>query len=178
MQYDLNNMSDVIHIGLKVIPSSYMRCNKKLIHLDLDQGVEEISHDAFSLCINLKSVTFPDTLAVLGDRAFHKCTSIKEISLPQKISKIPIECFHRCYSLEKVILPENLNEICSLAFNSCFNLKELTIPASVNILRPSAFSNCSSLKTVYLQKKLISKVKNDFDKIFINCQNLKDVIEI
>ena len=45
-------------------------------------GEKSIEDTSFDNCVNLKSVTIPDTVKYLGFRAFDGCTSLTSIGLP------------------------------------------------------------------------------------------------
>ena len=61
---------------------------------------------------DLISVTLPDTIKTIGDRAFQKST-IEKINLPDSIEKIGEECFDNCLNLKEVTIGKNLKNMCT-----------------------------------------------------------------
>lgn len=51
----------------------------------IKEGIKGISYAAFEDCINLTSVSFPDSLEVIEDYAFLRCEKLAEIDLPSGI---------------------------------------------------------------------------------------------
>lgn len=84
-----------------------------------------------------------------GGGGFLQCTNLKEITLPPTVDVIGSDAFNGCTALEKFVVPETVEKINAGAFRNCTNLKEITIPATVNYMGSGlTFANCTSLKTV------------------------------
>ena len=109
--------------------------------------VIKINDEVFSGNTNLTSVTLPESLTTLGDRAFYTCKSLKTIKIPSGVTAIPDCCFNHCLSLESVTIPEGVTTIGDGAFFGC-NLKELTLPSTVTMIEIGAFlsnNRCQSI---------------------------------
>ena len=109
--------------------------------------VIKINDEVFSGNTNLTSVTLPESLTTLGDRAFYTCKSLKTIKIPSGVTAIPDYCFNHCLSLESVTIPEGVTTIGDGAFVGC-NLKELTLPSTVTMIESGAFlsnNRCQSI---------------------------------
>jgi hypothetical protein len=89
----------------------------------------------------------------VGYEAFMNCTSLYSVTLPEGIEKIGERAFMRC-SFSSIILPQTLTEIAYGAFGMCDNLTEVTIPESVTTLAPRSFAYCSGLKVVYVKANI------------------------
>lgn len=74
---------------------------------------------AFALCINLRSVTLPDTIQSIGNYAFSNCRCLSEITLPENVSRIGNYAFTECDSLAEITIPENIEYIGECAFDKC-----------------------------------------------------------
>lgn len=59
----------------------------------IPEGVKEIESSAFERCSNLQSVTLPDSLVKIGDRAFIDC-KIESLELPKNLSHIGRAAFN------------------------------------------------------------------------------------
>lgn len=81
--------------------------------------VIKINDSVFSGNTNLTSVTLPESLTTLGDRAFYTCKSLKTIKIPSGVTAIPDCCFNHCLSLESVTIPEGVTTIGDGAFIFC-----------------------------------------------------------
>lgn len=140
--------------------------------------VQVIEDNAFNSCLNLTTITFPNTLRTIGDWAFgggigltvlelpegitsigtgaFGSSNLEEIILPNSIENIGNECFAYSTKLETVVLPENLQTVGKSMFYSCGALKNIKIPEGVTTIEQSAFYNCSGLEYVWLPTSLES----------------------
>ncbi len=89
-----------------------------------DSPVTAVGEEVFAYW-HFASVTVPEGVLVIGDRAF--CN---------------------CYELTEIRLPETLTAIGDYAFADCLNLAELTVPASVTAIGENAFDRCESLTVI------------------------------
>ena len=64
--------------------------------------VTVIGPDAFSSCIYLSKITFPDNLTTICANAFNQCMSISELNIPKTVTKIESGSFLDCHYLEKI----------------------------------------------------------------------------
>lgn len=104
----------------------------------------------------LESVTMernPDTTQTLLRYAFAYSPNLKRVSLPSSVEIIGEYAFYKCVKLETVILPSRLRIISSNMFNSCTSLLYITIPASVTNINDGAFSGCTSLSRFIIEKQ-------------------------
>lgn len=79
------------------------------------EGTTAIARGVFENCQGLPSVTLPDSLREIGDRAFCGCTGLRGVRLPQGLRSIGAEAF-RGTSLRGVTLPPELTSIGTGAF--------------------------------------------------------------
>ena len=109
--------------------------------------VTSIDSYAFSFS-NIKSVTLPDHLETIEQRAFINCTELTEITISDSVTYICYNAFEGCEGLTKITIPDSVTCINSDAFKNCTGLTEITIPASVNDIGYPLFSGCSNLQSV------------------------------
>ena len=76
--------------------------NTGVTSVRLSNYLETISEYAFSMCGNLGSIPFPETIKSIGRYAFQNCDDLKSITLPVSIEKIESQAFVRT-PLETVI---------------------------------------------------------------------------
>ena len=88
-------------------------------------GVKELPARCFTDQTSLTSITLPEGLTMIGDRAFYQCRQLQEINLPTTLSSIGRLSFGWCYALEQIDIPESVTAIGDAAFASCINLKTI-----------------------------------------------------
>lgn len=121
--------------------------------------VETIGHGAFERSA-VTSVTIPDSVTAILDRAFANCSQLTNISIPNSVTSIGFSAFEHCTSLKSITLPSSLSTIQSYAFYNCGNLETIRIPVSVTFIGVYAFDGCPSSMTV-----TYSGSKTQWDKI-------------
>lgn len=173
-----------VHTSVTVLPDDVFEERKKLVQVDLPEGLLEIGYGAFYECKSLKSITIPSTvilidafafancngleeinlnckeLVTIGEHAFYYCVKVKRVSIPPLIRVIEKFTFYGCNSLDTVELCEGLEEIEESGFDKA-PLKHLVLPSTVKRIGKSAFS-CSKLLSVWLPDSIESIGKNAF----------------
>ncbi len=125
----------------------------------VSDGITTIGNSAFDGCLNLVTVSLPETLTSIGTYAF-ACTGLKSLSLPSQVTVIKDASFKQCESLTILVIPSTVTAIESFGFNSCTSLTSLYIPDSVTTIGSSAFYNCPNLEFVYFSSGLTSVTSN------------------
>ena len=113
-------------------------------------------------CQQLREVTLPEGVTVIGDKAFAKCIALEKINIPSTVSSIGFESFLYCESLREITLPEGLTELGQGAFCNCASLKTMDIPGSVKLLPAYLLSGCTSLEEVRIGEGVTSIKDNAF----------------
>ncbi len=102
-------------------------------HLQIPEGVQNISENAFMECAQLQEVLLPDSIRRIGSGTFSCCMQLSDINFPDKLEYIGEGAFHLCTSLRKVILPNSLRQIENRAFWYC-DLSVLRVPDNLSFL--------------------------------------------
>ena len=90
------------------------------------------------------SLTIPESVTTIGDRAFYYCGSFTgNLDLPDGITSIGKEAFHHCdWFTGTLDLPSNLKTIGNEAFYWCESFTGLSIPEGVETIGEKAFFGC------------------------------------
>lgn len=100
--------------------------------------VKRIGISAFTAS-DIESVTIPDTVEDIWDRAFQYCKSLHTVKIKSKKLKIWDEAFDGCKKLKNINLPSGLTMIGVQAFFGCESLEKIFIPNTVYDWGPEAF---------------------------------------
>lgn len=96
-----------------------------LTHIELPEGLKTIGSYAFDECINLSSVTIPNSVTSIEDGVFYKCSSLTSIELPDGIDNLSACIFKECKKLKNVKIPETISSIGRAAFSGCSSLNDI-----------------------------------------------------
>lgn len=111
--------------------------------------VETIGHGAFERSA-VTSVTIPDSVTAILDRAFANCFQLTNISIPNSVTSIGFSAFEHCTSLKSITLPSSLRSISEALFFGCSQLTTIQIPDSVPSIQSYAFYHCRNLETIHI----------------------------
>ena len=117
--------------------------------------VTTIGHGAFERSA-VTSVTIPDSVTAILDRAFANCFQLTNISIPNSVTSIGFSAFEHCTSLKSITLPSSLRNISMFLFHNCSQLTTIQIPDSVLSIQDYAFGNCISLETIHIPVSVTS----------------------
>jgi len=143
-----NYHDDTNYSGDIQIPST-------VIYNNISYRVTSIGNDAFYNCYSveghLASVTIPNTVISIGDRAFSQCYGLAgTLTLPNNLTSIGEDAFNWCSELTgSLIIPNSVKTIGSGAFGYCTNFTgQLMIPNSIKTISDRTFSGCYRLTSL------------------------------
>ncbi len=140
-------------------------------NLIISVGTTKIEYDVFNRCDRLKSVTIPDSVTSIGDKAFEWCSGLKSVIIPDSVTSIGYSAFKGCSGLTSLTIPDGVTSIGDYAFSWCSSLTSVTIPDGVTSIGYEAFYGCSGLTSVTLPASVTSIGVS----AFIYCVNLSEV---
>lgn len=133
--------------------------------------VVEIGQRAFEHCMDLTSITIPDSVTTIGWYAFFYCRRLTSITIPNSVTTIGRSAFFSCENLTSVTIPDSVTSISDSAFSGCLSLTSITIPNGVMTIGPSAFSSCENLTSITIPDSVIDIGWFAFQ----NCTNLTTI---
>ena len=131
--------------------------------------ITSVMKGAFSACTSVKSITLPETIRTIEDRAFQS-SSLKSISLPVGLEKIGEMAFSDCDSLKEIVIPSNV-KIGKRAFEGCYALRRVVISGGTKVIEAYTFQDCWLLESVVLPEGL----ESIGDMAFYNCSKLTGI---
>lgn len=157
--------------------------NKEEIEeIRIEGNTKKIKKEAFRGLAYLKSVTLPQSLRSIGQKAFRDCTSLEEVrffrpmgSSTKRIKKIGEEAFRGCTALKEFYLSMSVEEIKPRAFYGCQSLERVVLGKREGInadsrgklsIRYNAFMDCGNLSSIVINDNLDVYVS---DTAFVGC---------
>ena len=112
----------------------------------IEEGVTTAGKNAFEYCINLSSVSLPNSLTSIGDYAF-AATGLTGVTVPGSVSSIGLGAFSGCSLLTELTL---LNGVKTIGEGSFYGtgLTGVIFPSSVTEIGISAFAGMKDLTSV------------------------------
>jgi len=174
----LNKNSELIKIGdIIAVLSEELRSEVKTV--TIPNFVTVIGVSAFERCRGLTTITIPSAVRVIDKNAFYGCSSLKTIKYAgvSQLEYIAKSAFCSC-GIEALTLPVSLRVISDTAFSHCELLRTLTIPigSALERLGQSAFCDCTSL--MGLDLSYVDSLRTISSYAFYNCCKLSGKVII
>ncbi len=171
------------HVGIELMDYYYLTNDN------------EIPRYVFYSCYSLKSITLPNSLMAICEKAFGYCSNLTSISIPSNLTCIGRDAFKGSawFDLQpdeliyfgkflcgyNSTMPDNSNLtiidgtlcITDFALYGCSKLASITIPNSVKTIGSSAFSGCTGLTSITIP----SSVTTIGSAAFSGCTGLTSI---
>lgn len=108
--------------------------------------VRSVAPNCFSMCTELTSVSFPDTIFTIARETFLGCSSLESIRFPSTLVDVGARAFAGCSALTTLTFPESLLTIGENAFSECGALTSVEASAETTEIFDCAFANCPALE--------------------------------
>lgn len=114
--------------------------------LTLGKNLRTIGESAFCESRYTGSLTIPDSVVEIGERAFYKCENLNgTLTLGRSLRTIGKEAFSGCAFTGSLTIPEGIAEIADGTFSSLYQSSgmftgKLTLPSTLKTIGASAFS--------------------------------------
>jgi len=111
--------------------------------LVIEDGVSYIGNYAFYGFDEIKELSIPGSVKVIGGCAFSYCRRLEKAELGEGVEKIGNMAFERTLSLKEVILPTTLKQIQVSAFRFAKSLTQVNFPEGLEYMNYDAFDYTS-----------------------------------
>lgn len=113
----------------------------------LPEGLTRIYDRAFNECANLASANLPSTLANIYQGAFMNCVALSSINIPNGVTTISLATFQNTPALKSIALHEGITTIDYDAFRGS-GLESVKFPTTLTKVEHEAFTDCKSLASI------------------------------
>ncbi len=165
-----------------VLGSILLKARRGETNYVVDEDITAIANGAF-IGNNLKKITLPEDLEIIGANAFLGCSNLENVVIPDKVVTIGSETFRDCKKLNSVTFgaDSELVSIGVMAFADCKALTRISIPYTVTNIEEEAFARCSGLENILFNKYDENGLAEDSmlvslgDSAFSGCSSLKSI---
>ncbi len=144
--------------------------NTNLTTITLPESIKTVGDKAFYGCSKLSAVTFNGQTAI-GDEAFRNCTSLINVSLPTGLKTIGDRAFQGANSITQIEFKDGIESIGAFSFMDCKALTAVRLPNTTKSIGTSAFENCIKLTYASVGDNLTSLGNSAFR----NCSVLTEI---
>ena len=137
----------------------------------IPDSVTRIGDKAFESCASLQTVKFGSSLTQIGSEAFQSCKVLTNADIPETVSRIGDHAFAHCYALKNVTIHESVTEIEAYTFYDCTAMTNVTLPDSITSIGNYAFHNCAGLTAISIAKTVASIGNSAFG----GCESVKSI---
>lgn len=134
--------------------------------------VNGVRHALLEFRRTITSITLPESIEVIGDKAFAHCWELSVINIPPNLRIIGERAFMACYKLEKIIIPDTVTDIGNGVFSACTSLKTARLPTGLTVIPEALFSHCYELESIVIPENVF-KIGN---MAFNSCRSLRSVV--
>lgn len=146
----------------------------------IKETTEIICDRAFFVCINLTSISVPNSVKDIGEWAFAGCSLLSSIDIPNSVISIGNNAFAGCLSLKYISIPESV--ICLNGNPFCEWYGELECLSANFIYEGDVLFNKDKSEIIsFRNKKIMSYIIPDSvtsigDGAFFNCSSLSSLV--
>ena len=157
--------------GLLCINDTLVFCiRSKTGSVTIPQNIRYIEERAFQGCKKITSVSIPDGVTHIKNYAFADCSNLNSVIIPNSVMYLGESTFENDASLASLTLSDNILDIESRTFNNCFNLSSVILPDNLKTIGEYAFANTNLISAVFPES--LNKVLR---QAFYSCKKLTSI---
>lgn len=167
----------VIPAGVtRIAPQAFYKL-KTIRTVTIPETVTKIGNRAFEMCPDLTVVAIippqsPDTgLKHIEYQAFEGCQQLAACTLPETVTKMDRWAFSGCTALREMPLPDGLTDVSDHLLSGCKSITKAAIPAGMTTVPPQMFSSCDNLSEVTIHEG-VTKIEAE---AFKDCKSLHEI---
>lgn len=149
--------------------SAFSYCDN-LTSVRIDSTITNVGSGAFRRCSGLDSVFFNPQAS--EGYTFSECINLRHLTFGNTVSVIPISFCYNCVSLQEIVIPDNITSVQSNAFIGCTSLESAVVGGGLTQTGRSMFEGCTSLVNVSMS----DDIQTIDSYTFANCSSLREVI--
>ena len=162
--------NDILYIGQYLIKVRKEYSGEKdMEYVDgvciIRDGTLLIANSAFMECRNIRWLSIPNSVTIIGANAFDSCSNLEGSFVP-----VPTNDYGG-YTSGSLIIPDSVKRIGGYAFSDCEKMTFVTISNSLVVIEQGVFSSCSSLISIEIPNN-VTKIS---ESAFKNCTILGNV---
>ncbi|MCQ2148077.1 MAG: leucine-rich repeat protein, partial [Bacteroidales bacterium] len=160
--------------GLLISNNKVVKCRTNATSVTIPEGVTSIGDRAFEGCSSLTSITIPDGITSIGSGAFNGTPWYDELNNKHPDDVIYIGEIAYSYNgfIDDVVIKEGTKCIAAWAFSGCNSMTAITIPEGVTNIGAGAFSDCGYLSSIVIPDGVKSIERRTFDR----CYSLTELV--
>ena len=144
---------------------------RDITSITIPEGVTRIQEKAFWGCEAIKSITIPNSVRSIGDFAFYNCSSLLSITIPNSVTTIGKNVFSSCQSLTSLSIPNSVTSLGDWNFENFSSLTYISLPNCVTEIKYAAFKGCESLTSITIPNSVTRIGRHAFE----GCTSLTSV---
>ena len=108
--------------------------------IQLPAGLLAVPEKCFEGLPKITSVTFPDSVKIIGAYAFKKCDNLTGVTLPKGLERLEEGLFLKCISLTNIEIPDKVTVIADNVFSGCNALSSVLLSNNITTIGTGAFA--------------------------------------
>ncbi len=152
----INNIEyPVTSIGTAAFKQGTITLGTNITSVTIPETVTTVGERAF-YGTDLTSITIPNSVTYIGNSAFRDCKDLASVNMSNSVKTIGSYAFMDCKGLTSIALPDSIRTVDSYAFYRCSELTSATIGKSISTIGAQAFRDCSKLGSVVISNNVVS----------------------